>query len=85
MRDIREGLKYEIKKQEVAKLSSQEKMVYDEELDYQAHLKAGNIRATTGPGSTVYTWIDQDELASRMANSGMGGKRSRRLTRRNRK
>lgn len=88
MRDIREDLKYEIKIQELAKLSPQEKMVYEAELDYQAHLKVGNIRATTGPGSTVYTWIDQDELASRMANSGMGwgGKRSsRRLTRRNRK
>lgn len=87
MRDIREDLKYEIKIQELAKLSPQEKMVYEAELDYQAHLKAGNIRATTGPGSTVYTWIDDAELASRFEGmNGWGGKRSsRRLTRRNRK
>jgi hypothetical protein len=88
IREMREELTYQIKIAEIAKLSPREKSVYDEELEYQENLRKGYTRATTGPGSTEYTWIDDDEIASRMANSGIsgwGGRRRRSKTRRTRK
>lgn len=65
----------------VAQLTPKTREIYNAEVDYRNHVLAGHTRATTGPGSTTYEWIDDAEVASRMANAGISGWGGRRTLR----
>lgn len=81
VREMRSQLTAQYTTEELAKLTPKMKQIYDDEVDYKKHINAGNTRATTGPGSTTYEWINNEELASRMANAGIGSWGGRRTLR----
>jgi hypothetical protein len=67
----------------IGRLTPAEKIQLDEETDYIAHERAGNIRATHGPGISTYGWITPEERDARIADyfGSMGGKRKTRRSR----
>jgi hypothetical protein len=81
VRDMRANLKVQYRNEEVANLSPKMKEIYAAEVDYKKHINAGDRRVTTGPGSTTYEWVDDAEIASRMANAGISGWGGRRTLR----
>jgi hypothetical protein len=80
VRDYKESIEAQERQVAISRLTPAQKIQLDEETDYIAHERAGNIRATYGQGISTYEWISPEEQASRIAeySGSMGGKRKTR-------
>jgi hypothetical protein len=83
----RGDIEHQARQAAIARLSSAEKEQLEDETDYIEHERAGNIRATMGPGISPYEWISSEEQASRIADAmgSMGGRRKTRRSAKNRR